>query len=112
MQGKMAAVAAACLALGFLAGTLATRSPEVRAQEKDKQPQWEYKVVFSRPGSSRTDDEAAKGEKKLTDAYNALASDGWEYVGPVVDSTVTNGINTDAYAGISGAWVLFKRPKR
>jgi hypothetical protein len=90
------------LLLGAAATAVALRQPEAQAQEATKGPAWEYKVVYS----SASQAEAAKA---LTEQYNALAGDGWEYVGPVVERTAIKG---PGLVGVDGTFVLFKRPRR
>jgi hypothetical protein len=48
--------------------------------------------------------------RAMTDQFAALAQDGWEYVGPVVDSTRLEPA-PQAVVGVGGAYVLFCRPK-
>ena len=57
---------------------------------------WEYKVVaFGESGSAAAD--------KLTDQFNTLAGNGWEYVGPVQPRLTTPG---------GGQFVAFRRHKQ
>jgi hypothetical protein len=102
MNGKMITAAFVGLVLGY-AGALHWGQPASLAREKGGKQRWEYRVVFSTT-------EGAGNEKKMTEQYNALAAEGWEYVGPVVDSTHAKSPNGN-YAGIGGAYVVFKRAK-
>ncbi len=102
MKGRCLAAVLAGVVLGAGAATLALRQPEARAQEKERRAGWEYQVVFSRARD-------AADTKAMTEQYNALAKDGWEYVGPVVGRTQVEG--PAGAAGIAGAYVLFRRPK-
>jgi hypothetical protein len=103
MTGKLIAAVVAGLVLGVAGTSLFVNQPEARGQQKEKQPQWEYKVILASA-------EAKDAAKVMTEQYNALAAEGWEYVGPVVDSTHARALN-GPYSGIGGAFILFKRPK-
>jgi hypothetical protein len=106
MTGKLITAVAFGLLLGVAGTSLVVRQPEARGQEPErKQPkqQWEYKVLFS---SAEVKDPA----RAMTEQYNLLAAEGWEYVGPVVERTHSGG-PTGGYTGIGGAYVLFKRSK-
>jgi hypothetical protein len=114
MNGKSAVAMAIGLTLGFAASICITRQPEAQGQEKPKKQQWEYKVVSCSLYGNKgllPDRDAAKA---LTEQYNTLAADGWEYVGPVVEKTlpavsVGASISPQSYQGISGTFVLFRR---
>jgi hypothetical protein len=122
MNGKLEVALAIGLTLGFAGAILVKRQPEAQGQEKPKKQQWEYKVV----ACSLYGDKGLLPDKDatqaLTEQYNSLAADGWEYVGPVVEKTfpagpqaarvVVAGAPPPAYQGISGTFVLFKRPKQ
>jgi hypothetical protein len=115
MNGKLAVAVAFGLTLGFAAALFVTSQPEAQAQaqEKPKKQQWEYKVVYCALSGEKgllPDKDAAK---TLTEQYNTLAADRWEYVGPVVEQTypVARGVAGAAYQGIAGTFVLFKRSK-
>ncbi|TMQ30494.1 MAG: hypothetical protein E6K70_24075 [Planctomycetota bacterium] len=74
MSGKTVASLIAGLVIGIAVGALGWH-PEAKATP-NRAEGWEYKTVLLR----RTDAEFAGGaENKL----NALAKDGWEYIGPV-----------------------------
>jgi hypothetical protein len=103
MTGKLIAVVAGGLLLGVAGTFLFVNQPQARGQQKEKQPLWEYKVIFSSA-------EAKDAAKVMTEQYNTLAAEGWEYVGPVVESTHARALN-GPYSGIGGAFILFKRPK-
>src|SRR5262245_29182686 len=102
MSGQWLAAVLAGVVLGTGATALALRQSEAQAQEKERRAPWEYQVVFSR---AREQADA----KAMTEQYDVLAKDGWEYVGPVVDRTQVEG--PAGAAGIAGAYVLFRRPK-
>jgi len=70
---------------------------------------WEYKVVFSSPYAGQVVakplpvDGGIVAADAYTKQYNALAAEGWEYVGPI------HALQQDKE--VVGAFVLFKRPK-
>ena len=103
MTGKLIVALVAGLVLGVAGTSLVVNQTEARGQGKEKKQQWEYKVILA-------SSEGKDAPKAMTDKYNALAADGWEYVGPVVNSTHARALN-GPYSGISGAFVVFKRPK-
>ena len=103
MTGKLIAVAVVGLVLGYVGAVMPRGQSASLAQEKGRKQQWEYRVVFCST-------EGKQNEKKMTEQYNALAAEGWEYVGPVVDSTHNRALNAH-YSGIGGAYVVFKRSK-
>jgi hypothetical protein len=107
MRGKLVVAVLAGALAGGMGTALVVRQPEARAQEKDRAPErrggWEYQVVFA---SSQGKDVA----KAMTEQFAALAKDGWEYVGPVVDYTRLESA-PQAAVGVGGAYVLFRRPK-
>jgi hypothetical protein len=106
MTGKLITAVAAGLFLGIAGTAVVVRQPEARGQEPERgrpKQQWEYKVIFS---STEAQDPA----RAMTEQYNLLAAEGWEYVGPVVEKTHARSPNGN-YAGVSGAYVLFRRPK-
>jgi hypothetical protein len=114
---------AAAVAAGFLFGILALQlwhQDGVRADEKSGQQRFEYKVVFSpvehvairevrTVGGQRQ--EIAHGPKESADAmtkqFNALAAEGWDYVGPV-----TSAGRPMAGDGTSGVLTVFRRAKQ
>src|SRR5262245_14308503 len=103
MTSKLIAAVAVGLVLGYVSAVMPWGQPASLAQEKDRKQRWEYRVVFSYT-------EGKEKAKKMTEDYNALAAEGWEYVGPVVDSTHNRALNAN-YSGIGGAYVIFKRSK-
>lgn len=103
MTSRLLAAVVVGLALGYAGAVMHWGQPATFAAEKDRKQRWEYRVVFSST-------EGRENEKKITDQYNALAAEGWEYVGPVVDSTHNRALNAH-YSGIGGAYVVFKRSK-
>jgi hypothetical protein len=68
--------------------------PAANAQAKSAPAVWEYKAVYTEYWHTG---DPTVSVKKLTEKYNELAADGWEYVGP--------------YQG-AGIYSIFKRPKR
>jgi hypothetical protein len=88
------------VALGVTVAVALLYQPPAWGQGQRPKTQWEYRVVLS----------ATKHEKQQADAmtrdFNALAADGWEYVGPVSEST-ENGL----YLLRQGVFTLFRRPK-
>jgi hypothetical protein len=68
--------------------------PQVQAPAKVQQ--WEYKAVIPPSGSGQTNQQIADA---ITDQFNKLAQDGWEYHSPLSHSA-------------PGNYVLFKRPRR
>jgi hypothetical protein len=74
-------------------------------QEKAKQTRWEYRVILA---NARLKE---KSSTVMTEQFNELASEGWEYVGPVAESSETRNIPTGYYLEPNGAFVLFKRLK-
>lgn len=86
------------------AGSMCSQS-SAHAQEKEKQPRWEYRVILVNPRLKE------KSSTVMTEQFNALASEGWEYVGPVVASSETRNTPTGYYLDPNGAFVLFKRLK-
>jgi hypothetical protein len=87
MKTKLATTLVVGLVLG-LATAFIARQPEVQAQERVKAQAFEYKVVLvpdhRTSGGSNTGNADAM---KMTTQFNALAADGWEYVGPVVETS-------------------------
>lgn len=103
MRGKLVAMFVVGLVLGGLGMCVVPNQPEARGQAKEKKQAWEYQVVYS---STEGKDAAAA----MTKRYNALAAEGWEYVGPVVDYTQARSPQ-GAYSGLAGTFVVFKRAK-
>jgi hypothetical protein len=115
-------VAAAAVA-GLLAGAVAFQArqgPGARAEDPPGRQRVEYKVVFSpvehdTVRERRTVDGKAKqiehgpkaSAEAMTKQFNALAADGWEYVGPLT-STGRQAPGSEA----SGVLTVFKRAKR
>jgi hypothetical protein len=95
----------AAVIIGLILGGLGTSALSTRAQgqAKEKARQWEYKVIFSTTGGN---DSAAE----MTEKYNKLAEDRWEYVGPIVESTTARNPSM-TYAGITGIYIMFRRIK-
>jgi len=107
MNGKMLAAVIVGMVLGVMAASVrwSTRAEgQGTTVRGPKLPQWEYKVVYS--GTSALD---AQNAEALTKQFGKLATDGWEYVGPIVDRTFAN--RNGYYAGNAGVLVLFKRAK-
>lgn len=105
MTTKTALIAVFALIAGFVTATIMFRPPGTQAQQPAKRQQWEYKVVF-------TSAQDSDGAQDLTNQYNALAAEGWEFVGPIVDKTERNGSGSNVhYVGIRGAFTLFRRQK-
>jgi|GEM_PF-5076179 len=96
--------------LGLFATVTAAEPPERQKNEQDsaKVQQWEYKVVALDPialaaaPANTGNGIYPKTAVALTDEFNKLAQDGWQY-----HSTV-NGANSNVH----GQYVLFQRPKR
>ncbi len=107
MIGKLIGVVIGVAIGGVVA--LALKQPEAQGQEKAKNAQWEFKVVFSTSGPFDNDTRGA--ENAMTNQYNTLAAEGWEYVGPVVDKN-TRAQGPPHNTLTDGAFVLFKRQKR
>ena len=105
MNARMATATAIGLVLG-LALAMFVGQRQVLAQQQ-QQPHWEYKVV-SLPLDSN----------KATIQLNALAHDGWEYVGLI--NTSTSSISSQALREATGqvekpgheSSVAFRRPQR
>jgi hypothetical protein len=72
------AIGAAAVSLNPLQSAPA---PESRAQR------WEYKIVYL-SGGLRADGDPAE---KLTEQFNVLAKDGWEYTGPIAPDSAGRG---------------------
>jgi hypothetical protein len=104
MTRKTFAAAVGIAIASAWAGSMSNRSV-VRAQEKSNQARWEYRVILAK--SQQNERSAAT----MTEQFNALAAEGWEYVGAVVDSSETRNIPNGYYLDLNGALVLFKRPK-
>src|SRR5262249_32897147 len=103
MTGKLIAAVVVGLVLGYVGAVMPWGQSASLAQEKDRKQRWEDRVVFCST-------EGKQNEKKRTEQSTALAAEGWEYVGPVVDSTHNRALNAH-YSGIGGAYVVFKRSK-
>jgi hypothetical protein len=75
---------------------------QLRAEAQPLASQWEYKVVvFQHAGDYRTDPDGRHNADKFTAQFGALAAEGWEYVGLVV--------NPSSY---SRGFVAFKRLRK
>ena len=73
-----------------MGATAVTVNPLHSAPAPEPRPQrWEYKIVLasSRSVAPGGGDDAVD---KLTEQFNTLAKDGWEYVGPVVQRTTSS----------------------
>jgi hypothetical protein len=105
MNGRIAAATVFGLILG-LAIALFVGQRQVQAQQQ-KEQRWEYKVVALPLDSN-----------KATDQMNALARDGWEYVGLI--NTSTSSISSQALKDATGqvekpgheSSVAFRRAQR
>jgi hypothetical protein len=87
MNARLLLVALLGAALG---GAAVGVSPLRSAPAPDPKPQrWEYKIVLvsSRSVAPGGGDDATD---KLTEQFNVLAKDGWEYVGPVVQRVTSS----------------------
>ena len=91
---------AAGLVLTALVASAGWRQAQGQAQVKG--PQWEYKVTSVSPNA----DQATK-------ELNALADDGWEYVG-LVNTSIPRSPPAGLVPAIPGheSLVAFKRPKK
>jgi hypothetical protein len=91
------------MGLGFAAATVGWHA---RADGQAVQVQgaglqhWEYKVIWLQP------QQRGGSVKAVTADFNALAQDGWEYVGPVVHTGYGQTPATDGLV-----YVVFKRAK-
>ena len=102
MNSRSVVALAAGLVLGALVASGGWRQAQAQRQAQVKGPQWEFKVTSVPPNADRA-----------TKELNALADDGWEYVGLV--NTSTPGIPGVGVApGNLGheSLVAFKRPKK
>jgi hypothetical protein len=92
------AVGGAAVLVLLTAAFLWRPQPVARAQAGEKR--WEYKVVvFSHKGDYRSDPDGSNNAEQFTTQYQALAKDGWEYVGPVCTP-----------GGYSRSFIAFRRP--
>jgi hypothetical protein len=72
-----------------LGGAAVTVNPLHSAPAPEPRPQrWEYKVVLLTVMRGGPNDVAP--EDKLTEQFNTMAKDGWDYVGPVVSRSSTS----------------------
>jgi hypothetical protein len=104
MTRKTFAAAVGIAIASAWAGSMSNRSI-VFGQERKNQARWEYRVFLAK--SQQNERSAAM----MTEQFNALAADGWEYVAAVADSSETRNIPNGFYLDVNGAFVLFKRPK-
>lgn len=118
MRWKLAAVAAG-LFVGLVASGAGMQAGG-RAQDKPAGQRFEYKVVFSPVAhvevreARRIDGEIKEvvlgpkaSAEAMTKQFNALAAEGWEYIGPVAP---TGRQGSGDLAG--GVLTVFKRAKR
>jgi hypothetical protein len=114
MQGKWTAVAAVSLAFGLLGFAALVKHPEAQAHGRAKAQLWEHKVIFSSVEFTTVTREDKSIAKLMTDDYNALAADAWEYVGSIGERKPAGiaGGGSGVFTDISGIFVLFKRPKQ
>jgi hypothetical protein len=82
------------------AGPALFRQPPALGQAEQPKARWEYRVVLSNT------DHQLKQAEAMSKEFSALGAEGWEYAGPVSEST-QNG----PYLLRQGVFVLFKRPK-
>jgi hypothetical protein len=120
MRTKIAVAVVAGLVLG-MAGTQLRTLSTAEAQEGPKRA-FEYKVVFSHVATIPLQQSVADADGKIrvvthgpeksaetmTKQFNALAAEGWDYVGPVTHTTPPA---RDAVSPNSGVVSLFKRAK-
>jgi hypothetical protein len=104
MTRKTFAAAVGIAIASAWAGSMSNRSIVV-GQEQKNRARWEYRVILAK---SQQDERSAA---LMTEQFNALASDGWEYVGPVADSSETRNVPNGFYLDLNGAFLLFKRQK-
>jgi hypothetical protein len=112
--------------IGVLATVVTTRSMSaVQAQGPPGKGRIEYKVVFSPIGYAEMIQKVDGQEKKvvlgtkdpaedMTKQFNALAAEGWEYVGPIASkerSSFMPGASGPPY-DVHGMLILFKRTAR
>ena len=88
-----AAILVATLVVVLVLGLLVSNREPAAAQPAGKVQQWEYKV-FSKKGDVTT--------AIMTEEFNKLGADGWEFSGVTVGSGLGNG----------GFASVFKRPKK
>lgn len=102
MNSRGVVALAAGLVLAALIASAGWRQAQAQRQAQVKGPQWEYKVTSVSPNA----DQATK-------ELNALADDGWEYVGLVNTSTPRSPV-VGAAPSTPGheSLVAFKRPKK
>ena len=119
MRFKVAAAVATGLFFGTVVSQLCYESG-VRADDRPGRQRVEYKVVFSSvehvavreartiDGKPREIDHGPKASAEaMTKQFNALAAEGWEYVG-----SVTSTGKQAPGDGASGVLTIFKRAKQ
>ena len=88
------------ISLSLTVAIILLHEPSACGQAEKPKLRWEYRVLLSATAHKK------EGAVAMTQEFNALAADGWEYVGPVSESA-ENG----PYLMRPGIFVLFKRPK-
>ena len=83
MSTRLLSAALLGVAVGATAVTLNPLHSAPAPAPEPRPQRWEYKVVLvsGRPTPGAAGEDAMT---QLTDQFNALAKDGWEYAGPVV----------------------------
>ncbi|QEH32427.1 hypothetical protein OJF2_08980 [Aquisphaera giovannonii] len=87
--------------LGGAGAAALVHQPSAQGQPAVPRPGIEYRVELVDVGHH------GSSAGRMTEALNARAAEGWEYVGPVADSSMDG----PTYIRRPGVFLLFRRPK-